>query len=384
MSRLQIHFATCAPGLEAVLHQEIRELGFARVERQVGGVHFEGTERETWLANLWLRTAVRVLRRIDRFAAPHADALYEGVASVDWSRYLADGGTLRVDARSRDSDLDHTRFIEQTVKDAVVDQIRQRTGERPSVDLEDADLTLSVHIFRDRATLSLDTTGGSLHKRGWRVHQARAPLSETLAAAVLRLSGWDRRSPLVDPFCGSGTFLVEAALLAQNMAPGLFRERFGFENLPDHDAKGFAREKEKARAQVKPTRKLRLVGSDLNPEFVEATSLNLNSAGVGELATLECRSALDWQPKSGWNAWVVCNPPWGERVGDEDRLFDLYRSFGAKLRDQAAGYHLALLSGNPRLAKVLGLNGLERTRIANGQKDCELWHGALPEGPANG
>jgi 23S rRNA G2445 N2-methylase RlmL len=210
----EIFFASCAPGIEPVLHEEARALRLAKVERQVGGVRFEGTMRDAWRANLYLRTAIRVLLRVARFEARDTDALYAGVSRVDWSRFLRTDGTFVVDARTKESALDHTLFVEQRVKDAVVDQFRSRSGRRPAVDKESPDLGISVHLFRDRCTVMVDTSGESLHKRGWRRFQGRAPLAETLAAAIVMLSGWDRRSPLLDPFCGSGTILIEGALLA--------------------------------------------------------------------------------------------------------------------------------------------------------------------------
>src|SRR5438105_4948511 len=198
-------FVTCAPGIEPILHGEIRALKLSKVERQVGGVRFEGTSRDAWRANLELRTAVRVLRKLARFEARDESALYAGVASLDWSRFLRPDGRLRVDAHSKESALEHTLFVEQRTKDAIVDALRAQHGTRPSVDLEDPDLGVYVHLFRDRCTVLVDTSGDSLHKRGWRKFQGRAPLAETLAAAVVLASGWDRRAPLLDPFCGSGT-----------------------------------------------------------------------------------------------------------------------------------------------------------------------------------
>jgi putative N6-adenine-specific DNA methylase len=229
-------FATCAPGLEPVLHEELAGLRLARIERQVGGVRFEGGIEDAWRANLNARTAVRILLRLARFEAASADALYAGASAVDWGRFLRPDGTFRVDAHSNESALDHTLFVEQRVKDAVADAFRARHGARPSVDLEDPELSIRVHLFRDRCTLSVDTSGESLHKRGWRRFQGRAPLAETLAAGIVLLSGWDRRSPLLDPFCGSGTVLIEAAWIAGGVPPGHLRKRYGFERWIGHDA----------------------------------------------------------------------------------------------------------------------------------------------------
>ncbi len=365
-------FTPCAPGIEPVLHEEARALGLARIERQVGGVRFEGTMADAWRANLWLRTAIRVLRRLARFPAENADDLYRGASGIDWSAFLAPGATLAVDAQTRESSLDHSRFIEQRVKDAVVDQLRELRGTRPSVDRDDPDLRIHAHVFRNRVTLSLDTSGSSLHKRGWRRYQGRAPLAETLAAAIVLLSRWDRRAPLLDPFCGSGTILIEAALLACDAAPGLLRERFGFERWPDHDADGWRAAKAEARRARKRPPRLTLYGWDRDRERLEGARTNARAAGVDELIELAQADVRDFAPRRGWNAWIVTNPPYGERVGREAELLPLYLRFGEVLSDRCGGSHLALLSGNPRLAKALKLGKTSRERLMNGALDCEL------------
>lgn len=367
--RRYTYFATCAPGVEPLLHAEVRELGLARSERQVGGVRFEGTARDAWRANLWLRTAVRVLRREGRFEAANEAALDAGVAAVDWSAFLRPDGTLWVDAQTRESCLDHSRFLQQRVKDTVVDQVRAADGTRPSVDRETADVRVHLHLFRDRATLSVDTSGASLHRRGWRRAQGRAPLAETLAAACVLHSGWDRRSPLIDPFCGTGTLLVEGAMIAAGMAPGLSRTRFGFEAWRGHDAAGWSRMREEARAAVRIPRKLRLVGHDVVPERLEETAAHLEGLGFGELAALERADARDFAPRPGWNGMVVSNLPYGERVGDEVEA--LHGAFGARLAE-LPGYRAALLTGSSRLAGLLRISRSERHRILNGGIECQL------------
>lgn len=373
-------FVTCAPGVEPFLLEEARRLRLPRAEPQTGGLRFEGTLEDAWLANLHLRTAVRVLLRLSRFAAPDADALYRGVAAVDWSRYLRPDGVLWVDAQVRESALDHSRFVAQRVKDAIVDRLRTTGGVRPSVDREGADLRVHLHLYRDRATLSLDTSGESLHKRGWRRAQGRAPLAETLAAAVVLASQWDRRAPLLDPFCGSGTILVEAGLYASETPPGAFRS-FGFERWPGHDAAAWARAREEALARRALPQKLRILGQDHDAERVAAARANVATAGLDGLVEVEIGDARRFAPRRGWNAWIVTNPPYGERVGDERALEPLYREFGARLREHCAGYRLALLSGNPRLTRALDLpeggGRLRRVALRNGAIACELLLGEI-------
>ncbi|MEL6715900.1 MAG: THUMP domain-containing protein, partial [Planctomycetota bacterium] len=360
-------FATCAPGVEPILHAECRALGLAKTERQVGGVRFEGTMGDARSANLSLRTAVRILRREARFEAASESALDAGVAAVDWSRFLGAGGTLWVDAQSKESALDHTQFLKQRVKDVVVDQLRAPDGTRPSVDRESADVRLHLHLFRDRATLSVDTSGASLHLRGWRSAQGRAPLAETLAAAVVQAGGWDRRSPVVDPFCGTGTLLVEAAMVAWNVPPGATRARFGFERWSDHDARAWSREREAAVAAIRPSKKLRLVGSDVAPERIAEARTHLadhpHLAPLAETARFDVADARDFEHRPGWNASVVSNLPYGERVGEDVEA--LHTAFGARVAAHA-GDRVALLTGSSRLAGLLRIRGHERTKLLNG------------------
>ena len=368
-------FATCAPGVEPLLHEEARELRLPKVERQVGGVYFEGDLAAARRANLWLRTAIRVLLRVRRFECPDDAALYAGAKDVPWEHYLAPDGRFIVDAQAKDSALTHTRFLEQRVKDAVVDRFRARTGRRPGVDREGADLGIHVHLFRDRCTLSVDTSGHALHRRGWRRHQGRAPLAETLAAALVRLSGWDRRAPLLDPFCGTGTIPIEAALLARNVAPGLFAEGFGFERWPGHDARAWERERREAREAARVPSKLRIVGSDRDPERIREARENAEAAGVlhgvGGVE-LEVADARDFAPRPGWNAFCVSNLPYGERVGKGADLERLYARFGDALREHCAGYRVALLCPRGALARSLGLRHPDRHTLVNGGLECRV------------
>lgn len=366
-------FVTCAPGIEPVLHGELRGLRLGRIERQVGGVYFEGTREDVLRANLELRTAVRVLERISRFEARDADELHAGASRVDWREYLVEGATLRVDAHTGESSaLDHSLFVEQRVKDAVCDQLRSVGRARPDVDKDDPDIRLVAHLHRDRCTLLLDTSGESLHRRGWRRHQGRAPLAENLAAALVLHSGWDRRSPVVDPFCGSGTLLVEAALLADGVAPGLFRERFGLERLPGYDPRPLERLRAEARSRSRPLPKLQLVGSDRAADRVAEAEENLAAAGLAGRARLEVRDASELRLKRGWNGLLLTNPPYGERVGEEGDLRPLYRALGERLRQDGEGYGVALFSGNRSLERELGLELDGEVELLNGGLECRL------------
>ncbi|MCE9596104.1 MAG: RNA methyltransferase [Planctomycetes bacterium] len=365
-------FVTCASGFEPLLHAEAKELGLGKLERQVGGVRFEGTIADAWRANLWLRTAVRVLLRLTRFDAANGDELYARAGEIDWTRWFAPDATFVVDAQTNQSALDHSQFVAQRVKDAIVDQLRAKTGTRPSVDKEAPDVVVHVHLFRDRCTLSIDTSGESLHKRGWRKFQGRAPLAETLASAVLLLSGWDRRAPLVDPFCGSGTILIEAATLAANFAPGLHRERFGFENFPGHDAAAWKRMREEARAKANPPKKLRLIGVESDERTLEGARENLESAGLSDRIELIHGRAEDFDYKSGWNAWAVTNPPYGERVGDPREVERTLRAFGARLIERCSGWTVAMLADDTKLFSFARLSKGADFALKNGGLDCRL------------
>jgi 23S rRNA G2445 N2-methylase RlmL len=380
MSRSQRYtlFATCAPGVEGVLHSEIRPMRFSKVERQVGGVRFEGTIEDAWRANLHLRTAVRILLRLGRFQARGGDALYRGVQEIDWRRFMVPEGSLVVAAQTKDSALDHSLFIEQRTKDAIVDQFAARDGVRPSVDKESPDAFIHVHLFRDRCTVSVDTAGASLHKRGWRSVQGRAPLAETLAAAIVLLSEWDGRAPLIDPFCGSGTILIEAALIAMRVPPGIFRQEFGFERFPGHDADAWQRMWHKASDEIQSPRKLTLLGSDRDATAIEGARQNLASAGLADHVDLQVADALSMEFRAGWNGWIVTNPPYGERVGSDVALTTLYRKFGELLKESASGYRLAMLSGNPELSSALDLRVKVRDELSNGPISCELLRLRVP------
>lgn len=372
-------FATCARGLEELLEAELCELGLARVERRAGGVAFQGTRADVWSVNLRSALAIRVLQQVAQFQAPDAEALRAGVARVDWQRFVRPDGTLSVRAHARESALDHTMFVAQCTKDGIVDRLRADTGTRPDVDKDDPELRVVVHLAGDRCRVSVDTTGDSLHLRGWRRYQGRAPLAETLAAGLVRLSGWNRRAPLLDPFCGSGTILVEAALWAAGAAPNAQRESFAFQRLPDHDARAFEAFRAPLRRTPELPRKLRLWGGDLEPRHVEGARENLDAVGLAEQVELEVADARDFAPRPGWNAWVVSNLPYGERVGEARAVEALLDDFGRALRERCAGYTATLLCGSPALADRLRLPGAEQRDFENGGIPARLVHAHLPD-----
>ncbi len=374
---METFFATCAKGLEPLLHEELLALKAVRIERQVGGVRFDGDLTLAWRANLELFTATRVLWRLARFAAANADELYQGVQAIDWQRFLKAEATLAVRATTTASQLEHTQFITQRVKDAIVDQLRDKTGQRPTVDKDDADLWLHVHVARDVASLHLDTSGEALYKRGWRKFQGRAPLAETLAAGMLRYSSWDHRAPIVDSFCGSGTILIEAALLAGGFAPGRYGRAYAFERIPGHDAAGYAKFAAPIRARGKLRSKQRLVGLDRDSTAVQGALENAAAAGFEDKIVIESARAEDWTVVKGWNAWLVSNLPYGERVGDRRELDQLLRVWNERVLSKASGYHAALLLPHELRGRLEALDDARSIPLSNGGIECELVLGAL-------
>ena len=361
-------FATAARGTEGALRDELRELRFRGVRADRGGVHFAGGLDEAARACLELRTAIRVLKRLSSFESPTGDALYEGASAIDWSPYLSASHTLAVRAVCQDSALTHSQFVAQRTKDAVVDQLRTKLGgARPSVDLDDPDVVLFVHVRKNQATVYLDVGGGSLHKRGYRANALEAPLKETLAAAILRLSGWDRERPLLDPMCGSGTIPIEAALWARDIAPGLLRDGFGYERWACHDdeARKLTKElREEARARIRPGAPP-IIGSDIDPEALSIARENARLAGV----SLVWRRAhvRDLAPTDPPGV-VVTNPPYGERLEGSDDLYrDMARAFG-----RLAGHRIALIAGSPAIVRPIPWKPETALAIHNGDIECRL------------
>lgn len=321
-------FATAAKGTEPLLRDELNELGLPRVRADRGGVHFGAERADAFRACLWSRIAQRVLEPLAEFPSPDEDALYAGVKGIDWRRVLDAQRTLAVRAACRSSRLTHTQYIAQRTKDAVVDQLRERQGQRPNVDRHAPDVQLFVHLVKDRASVYLDYSGDSLHEHGFRPEQGAAPIKETLAAALLRYSGWDRASPLVDPMCGSATLLLEAGLWAARRAPGLSRSQFGFERWLDFDeqaARQMAELRQEARDLARPL-ELPLIGSDTDPKALDAARAN---AKVAKLRLDLRESPVSSAVPSADNGGLVSNPPYGKRLSQG---LDLRSQLGAMLR----------------------------------------------------
>jgi putative N6-adenine-specific DNA methylase len=368
---MSAYFATCARGLEPILADELRALNAIEVKEGRGGVHFLGEQRTLYLANLWLRTAIRVLRPIRTFPAASPEELYAGVQAIDWSRFLTLEHTLAVDCNVRDSNITHSHYAALKVKDAICDQFVARTGKRPSVDTENPLLALNLHIYRNEAVLSLDSSGESLHKRGYRPILTKAPINEALAAALILKTGWRGDAPLLDPLCGGGTFCIEAAWIALNRPPGLTRKHFTFQSWLDHDVKLWTSLRDEARQGVKKKLDHPILGSDLRRDAIRFAADNARAAGVGHLLPFSVEDIAALEPKSEPGV-LICNPPYGERIGEEKELRALYRTLGEVFRERFAGWRLFVFTGNQRLARCIDMKPVEQTPFWNGKIPCKL------------
>jgi putative N6-adenine-specific DNA methylase len=366
------YFATCARGLEPVLADELRALGAADVEPGRGGVQFAGDHALLYQANLWLRTAIRVLRPVLEADVHSPDELYDAVRSVDWSHYLTPDHTLAVDCNVRDSEITHSKYAALRVKDAICDQFVERVGRRPSVDVDEPMVGLNLHVYRDHAVLSLDSSGESLHKRGYRPILTKAPLNEALAAALVLLSGWKGDTPFVDPMCGSGTLPIEAAWLSLRRPPGLTRKRFGFQGWMDYDVRLWTRLRDEARRGVRKSLGAPVLGSDARRDAVNFATGNARAAGIGNLVRFEVKDLRDFRPPPGPPGTILCNPPYGERIGEEKELRGLYKLLGDVLRERCTGWTAYVFTGNAALARHIGLPAAAQTPLFNGKIPCRL------------
>jgi 23S rRNA (guanine2445-N2)-methyltransferase / 23S rRNA (guanine2069-N7)-methyltransferase len=370
------YFATCPKGLEYLLVDELKAIGADDVHEALAGVYFAGPMAIGYRACLWSRLASRILLPIAEFAAADDAALYDGVQTIDWAQHLRADGTLAVDSSLVQSKLNHERFVEQRVKDAVVDQLRAATGTRPSVDTDRPDVRINLHVKRDRATVSIDLSGDALHRRGWRIEQGAAPIKENLACAVLIRAGWpllmDTDAALFDPLCGSGTLLIEAARMAADVAPGLERDYFGFMGWLGFDVglwDGLLREAIDRAAAGRAALGARFFGSDADPRMIEAARANASSAGVSRQVRFEVRRVEDISEAPAANGLVVSNPPYDARLAADPGL---YRSLGALLRGPCRAWKAGFIVADEAPGQAIGLRAEKRYALYNGAIACSL------------
>ena len=357
-------------GLEEVLAKELVELGANDVQIERRAVSFTGDKRMLYMANFCLRTASRILVPIAQFKARHTDDIYEQVKQIDWSEYMTTKMTFQIDATVYSDYFRHSQFVTYRVKDAIVDWWMEHGGVRPSVKLTNPDLYLNVHIGGDIVTVSLDSSGESLHKRGYRVANTQAPINEALAAGMLLLAGWNGQGDFYDPMCGSGTLLIEAALIARNIAPGIYRKGFAFEKWANFDADLFEDVYSDDSRERKFTHKI--YGSDAGFYAMQTAMKNVESAGlqrdieVKQIRVQELRLA----DKDTDGALVMINPPYGERLAQDKDVMNLYKDMGTALKHQFSGATAWIISSNDEALKCIGLRPAKRVRLVNGDLDC--------------
>ncbi|MGH8478275.1 MAG: bifunctional 23S rRNA (guanine(2069)-N(7))-methyltransferase RlmK/23S rRNA (guanine(2445)-N(2))-methyltransferase RlmL, partial [Gammaproteobacteria bacterium] len=364
--------------MEVLLARELTSLGAASVRPGRAGVYFEGDLATAYRACLWSRLASRVLWPLARFSAPSPETLYEGVRAIHWDEHLAPAGTLAVRFEAVDSAITHSQFGALKVKDAIVDQLRERHGQRPSIDRGRPDVRVHVYLHRDQASLGIDLSGEALHRRGYREEGGPAPLKENLAAALLLSAGWpalaESGAPFTDPLCGSGTLPIEAALMAFDVAPGLLRPYFGFLRWRGHDPIVWAELLEEARARrAQGLRDNAILGSDSDPRAVQLATSHVVRARLAEKIRIERCALVDRQPQAGRPGLVVANPPYGERLGRDPDLPRLYATLGDALKRAFPGWRAAVFTQNAGLAHRLRAVP-ERTHVLyNGARRCRLY-----------
>ena len=355
-------------GLEPVLAEELTRLGAHNVETGRRMVSFTGDKEMMYRANFQLHTAIRILKPIKHFRAQSADDVYDEVKAIDWTQYLDNKKTFAVDSVVFSEEFRHSKFVAYKVKDAIADQFREQTGMRPNVSVTNPDLRLHIHIADDKATLSLDSSGESLHRRGYRQESVEAPLNEVLAAGMILMSGWRGESDFIDPMCGSGTLLVEAALIAHNMSPGIFRKEYAFEKWPDFDQDLFdaiynddSQEREFSH---------HIYGYDIDLKAVNTARLNVKAAGFSKAASVEQQDFKDFK-KPVAPAILITNPPYGERISTPN-LLATYKMIGEKLKHEFQGNEAWVLSYREECFDAIGLKPSIKTPLFNGSLECEF------------
>ena len=355
-------------GLEEVLAQELTELGASNIEIGRRMVSFTGDKAMMYRANFCLRTAIRILKPIKHFSAKTADEVYEAVQSIEWENYLDNMSSFAVDAVVFSNEFRHSKFVAYKVKDAIVDYFREKTGNRPSVRINNPDVSFNIHVAEDQCTLSLDSSGESLHRRGYRQEQVEAPLNEVLAAGMILMTGWRGECDLIDPMCGSGTIPIEAALIARNIAPGVFRKEFGFEKWKDFDQELFDSIYNDDSQEREFNHKI--YGYDNNPKANEIATHNVKAAGVTKDVILKIQPFQQFEQPAE-KSIIITNPPYGERISSGD-LLDLYQMIGERLKHAFTGNDAWILSYRDECFDQIGLKPSVKIPLFNGALECQF------------
>ena len=372
-------------GLEPILARELTELGANNIQIGRRMVSFTGDKEMMYRANFQLHTAIRILKPISHFRARSADDVYDNVKRIDWTRHLRQDQTFTVDSVVFSDEFRHSKFVSYKVKDAIVDQFREKTGQRPNISVTNPDIRLNMHVAEDHCTLSLDSSGESLHRRGYRQESTEAPLNEVLAAGMIMMTGWHGECDFIDPMCGSGTLLIEAALIARNISPGVFRKRYAFEKWADFDSDLFdeiynddSRERDFEG---------HIYGYDIDMKAVNTARLNVRAAGLTNDITIEQRDFKDFvHPEQ--KSIMVTNPPYGERISTPD-LLGTYRMIGERLKHEFYGNEAWVLSYREECFDQIGLKPSLKTPLFNGSLECEfrkytLFSGKIKEFQSDG
>ena len=372
-------FVSCPRGVDDLLLDEIKALGITNIKESFSGVSFEGGLKDAYKVCLWSRLASRVLMQLKEFEAADDEQLYKQVQTIDWSEYLKVDGTLAVNCHLINSGMTNSQYAALKVKDAIVDQFMDKYDERPSVDRDMPDVRVNLFINKDNAILSLDLAGDALHKRGYRRSNVPAPMKENLAAAVLKRSGWPNENlTLVDLMCGSGTLLIEAAMVALDIAPGLRRKYFGFTNWPNYDVNSWSELKKDAQQKRDlnlNTKDIYIRGYDQSLEAVRAANMNIEAAGLQKQIIIDQREVeYCRKPDTEKTGLVIVNAPYGERLGEVEELRYLYAELGDCWKHYFGGWSTALFTGNTELAKNIGLRSHRDNAFYNGPIKCKLFH----------
>lgn len=358
-------------GLEAVLADELRALGADDVAPGKRMVAFRGDLALLYKANMCCRTALRILKPFYSFDAGDADELYAKVKEYDWSTLMDVDKTFSIDTVTNSTEFKHSQFVTYRVKDAIVDWFRDHdeNERRPSVRLEGADIMINVHIADHHVTLSLDSSGESLHRRGWRTAQTEAPINEVLAAGIILMTGWRGETPFIDPMCGSGTFAIEAAMIAAGINPGVYRKHFAFENWPDFNANLLEEIYNDDSGEREVT--CPIIAADIQPRAIAIARDNAKSAGVERFITFETKSITTWETAPQPAGVLVTNPPYGKRIGADD-MNALYRGIGSVLKRVFTGYHAWIIGYEDEYFHEIGLAPSQKIAVNNGGLECEL------------
>lgn len=364
-------------GFEEILAKELQQLGAQDVEIGTRAVSFKGDKGFMYKANLSLRTALKILKPIYHFRAFNDQSLYKGIQGIDWSKYLNEGQTFVIDTTIHSDNFKHSQFVSQKAKDAIVDQFREKTGQRPSIDKDFPDLRINIHIDRDQCSVSLDTSGASLHHRGYRTATNIAPINEVLAAGMLLLSGWDGSSDFLDPMCGSGTILAEAAMIACNIPANINRKEFAFEKWNDWDNDLFDQIID---ALMKRTKEFHytITGYDKAPSAVSKAKDNIENANLEDYVTIHQANFFDTKKENSGPLHMVFNPPYGERLDIELERF--YRELGDTLKNSYPNTNAWFITANLEALKYVGLRPSRKIKLFNGSLEARLVKYEMYEG----